>query len=91
MIHEALSAALKRATEALGTDDASAATAALQEAALACENALRQGLRLDPAQLRTIRTAHAQCGKAIDATRQRLAVALGALAQARRAGGAYQR
>lgn len=90
-MHEILSAALKRATEALGTDDAITATAALQEAALACENAFLQGLRLEPAQIRAIRAVHAECGKAIDATRQRLAVALGALAQARRAGGAYQR
>jgi bacterioferritin-associated ferredoxin len=91
VIHEILAAALKRATEALGRDDASAATAALQEAALACEGALLQGLRLEPAQIRAIRPIHAQCGKAIDATRQRLAVARGALAQARRAGDAYHR
>lgn len=91
MIHEIVSAALKRAMEALGRGDASTATAALQEAAVACEDALLQGVRLEPAQIRAIRPVHAECGKAIDATRQRLAVALAALGQARRAGDAYQR
>jgi hypothetical protein len=91
MIHELLSSALERATDALRSDDALAAAAVLQEAVLACEDALRQGLRLEPAHLLALRPLHASCSSAAERTRQRLAGALGALGQARRAGGAYQR
>jgi hypothetical protein len=91
MIHELLSAALKRATEALGGDDAIAASAALQEAALACEQALRQGLRLEHAEVRSLQPIYARCGSAIDATKRRLSDARRAMGQARRADVAYRR
>ena len=91
MIHDLLSAALKRATEALGGDDAIAASAALHDAALACEVALRQGLRLAPGQVQALRPAYTHCGTAVEATQRRLSDSLAAVGQARRAGGAYRR
>ncbi len=89
MIHELLSAALKQATEALRGDDAIAAAAALQEAALACESALRQGLRLEQAHVRALRPNYVDCGRAAEATRQRLSDAMAAFGKSRRAGAAY--
>lgn len=86
-----LSTALERATHALGRDDAIAAAAALQEAALACESALRQGLRLGPAHLVELKPIYAECRSAAEATQRRLSDALGAAGQARRAGDAYRR
>ncbi len=91
MMHQLLSTALKRATEALRTDDAIAAAAALQEAALACESALRQGLRLEPAHVRALRPTYAECGRAMDATQRRLSDAIGVFGKSRRAGTAYRR
>lgn len=91
MIHDLLSTALAQATHALGEDDAIAAAVALQEAALACESALRQGLGLEPPHLAELMSIYVECRDEAAAARRRLCEALGAAGQARRAEDAYRR
>ncbi|HTP24316.1 MAG TPA: hypothetical protein VMK12_01485 [Anaeromyxobacteraceae bacterium] len=91
MIAEALACALTRAAEALEAGDSAAASAALTEAASACERAREQGLRLDPAQLSRLRALHARGKIAAGHAIARLAQAMEATASARRASTAYRR
>jgi hypothetical protein len=91
VIHELLSAALKQATSALEGDDAVAAAAALEQATHACEAALRQRLRFDRDQLGVLRALHDRCTAAAQRAGEKLALAMGAAGDARRAVSAYRR
>lgn len=91
MTDATLARALERAAQALGEDDARSAAAALRDASLACEAALRTGLRIGDGGLGPLRQLHARCCAAADAARQRLGAALGSAVGARRAAAAYRR
>jgi hypothetical protein len=91
MIDETLSQALKQATRALESEDALAAAEALDQATHACEAALRQDLRLGRADVGLLRTLHDRCAAAAQRAGEKLALALGAAGEARRAASAYRR
>lgn len=87
----ALEHALERALAALASNDAAAASEALQEANSACAQAERQGLRLAPDALARIRELHHKGADTAQRAAGELARALESAGSARRAASAYRR
>jgi hypothetical protein len=87
----ALGHALERALAALESGDPCAASAAMDDARRACDDAERRGARIDAASLERLRDLHRRGAATAEGVAEKLSRALGSAGCARRAVSAYRR
>lgn len=87
---DVLRRALEEAARALEREDALAACSAMERVGACCRDAQAHMLQLSPVALEELRSLHARCCRAAEATRATIGASLLQLAAFRRAADAYK-